>query len=81
MTLTVRSLTDPHSYVASAVSPYGTSTFLLHFPADIFGAMSLYEFAEMLRKHHGVPEIDLAFRDTRMDLSDGSLLSLLRAHE
>ena len=82
MTLTVQSLTDsPHSYLASAVSPYGTSTFLLHFHADIFGAMSLYEFAEMLRKHHGLPEIDLAFRDTPLDLSDGSLLSLLRAHE
>ena len=82
MTLTLRSLTDsPHSYLASAPSPYGTSTFLLHFRADIFGAMSLYEFAEMLRKHHGLPQIDLAFRDTRMDLRDGSLLSLLRAHE
>jgi hypothetical protein len=81
MTLTVRSLIDPHSYLASAVSPHGTSTFLLHFRADIFGAMSLYEFAQMLRKHHGVPEIELAFRDTRMDLSDGSLLSLLREHE
>jgi hypothetical protein len=81
MTLTVRSLTDPHSYVASAVSPYGTSTFLLLFPADIFGTISLCEFAQMLRKHHGLPEIDLAFRDTRLELSDGSLLSLLRARE
>ncbi len=43
--------------------------------------MSLYEFAQMLRKHHGLPEIDLAFRDTRLDLSGGSLLSLLHAHE
>jgi hypothetical protein len=82
MTLTVRSLTDsPHSYLASAPSPYGTSTFLLHFRADVFGAMSLHEFAEMLRKHHGLPDIDVAFRDTRLDLRDGSLLSLLRALE
>jgi len=78
MTLTVRSLTDsPHSYLASAASPYGTGTFLLHFRADIFGAISLYEFAEMLRKHHGLPEIELAFRDTRLDLRDGTVLSLL----
>ena len=81
MTLTVRSLTDPHSYVASAVSPYGTSTFLLLFRADISGTLSLCEFAQMLRKHHDLPEIDLAFRDTRMEPSDESLLSLLREHE
>ena len=77
MTITVTSLTD--SYLASAV--YGKSTFLLHFRADIFGALSLHEFAEMLRKHYELPQIDLAFRDARLDPADGSLLSLLREYE
>jgi len=82
MTLTIRSLTDsPHSYLASATSPCGTSTFLLLFRDDILGVMSLYEFAEMLRKHHGLTELELAFRDVRLNLSDGSLFSLLRHHE
>jgi hypothetical protein len=78
MTLTVRSLTDsPHSYLACAASPYGRGTFLLHFRPDVFGAMSLCEFAEMLRKYYGLAEIELAFRDSRLDLRDGSLLRLL----
>lgn len=82
MTLTIRSLADsPHAYLASATSPYGRSTFFLCFRDDILGAMSLYEFAEMLRKYHGLPEIELAFRDARLDLRDGSLLRLLREYE
>lgn len=82
MTLTVRSLADsPHSYLASAASPCGTSTFLLHFRADIFGAMSLCEFAEMLRKYYGLTDVELAFRDTRLELRDGSLLRLLGEQE
>jgi hypothetical protein len=81
MTLTITSLADcPHSYLASVASPSG-GTLLLHFRDDIFGAMSLYEFAEMVRKHHGLPEIELSFRDARLDLGDGSLLNLLRYHE
>lgn len=81
MTITVRSLADSDSYLASASGPYGTSSFFLHFRADIYGTMSLYEFAEMLRKHYGLPEIDLAFRDSRLELADGSLASLLRESE
>jgi hypothetical protein len=82
MTITVRSLADsPDSYLASAAGPYGTSSFLLHFRADVFGAMSLHEFADMLRKHYGLPEVDLTFRDSRLQLQDGSLLSLLQEHE
>jgi hypothetical protein len=82
MTLTIRSLADsPHSYLASATSPYGSATFLLHFRDDIFGAMSLYEFAEILRKHYGLSEIQLAFRDTQLHLGDGPLLRLLRNDE
>lgn len=82
MTLTITSLADsPHSYLASATSLYGRSTYLLYFRDDISGAMSLYEFAEMLRKHHGLQEIELAFRDAQLDLRDGSLLRLLREYE
>jgi hypothetical protein len=82
MTLTVRSLADsPDSYLASALGPYGKSTILLHFRADVHGAMSLAEFAEMVRKLFSLTEIDIAFRDSRLDLRDGSLLSLLCEHE
>jgi len=78
MTLTIRTLADsPHSYLASATSPCGRSTFFIYFRDDILGAMSLYEFAEMLRKHHGLPQIDLAFRDTQLHLGDGAIPSLL----
>jgi len=82
MTVTIRSLADcPHSYLACAPGPYGSTTFLLHFRDDIPGAMSLYEFVEMLRKHHNLPEVELSFRDTQIDPGDGSLLRLLRHHE
>jgi hypothetical protein len=77
MTITVTSLTD--SYLAAA--PCGKNTFLLHFRADIHGALSLQEFAEMVRKYHDLTDIEIAFRDTRLDLRDGTLLSLLRAYE
>jgi hypothetical protein len=77
MTITVTSLTD--SYLASA--PCGRNTFLLHFRADIHGALSLHEFAEIVRNYHDVAQIEIAFRDARLDPRDGTLLSLLRAYE
>jgi len=80
MTVTVRSLADSDSYLASAVGPFGRGTHLLHFRADVYGAMSLHEFAEMLRKHYGLPAIELAFRDSRLQLRDGILLGVLGEH-
>jgi len=81
MTLTIRSLADsPHSYIGSATSPCGTSTFFLCFHDDILGAMSLYEFAEMLRKHFDLREVELAFRDAQLHLGDETLLSILPNH-
>jgi hypothetical protein len=77
MTITVTSLTD--SYLASA--PCGRNTFLLHFRADIHGALSLHDFAQMVRKYHDLTEIEIAFRDTRLDPQDGTLLRLLGAYE
>ncbi len=35
----------------------------------------------MLRNYYGLSEIDLAFRDARLDPSDGTLLGLLREYE
>ena len=80
MTITVRSLADSDSYLASAVGPFGRGTLLMHFRADVYGAMSLHDFAEMLRKHYGLPEIELTFLDSRLELRDGFLLSALAEH-
>lgn len=82
MTVTIRTLKDsPHRYLASASSICGGSTYLLCFSHDIFGAMSLHDFTEMLRKHFNLSEVQLAFRDARLDPDAGFLLSLFREHE
>jgi len=82
VTVTIRTLKDsPHTYLAFASLWGGAATHLLCFRDGIFGAMSLHEFIEMLRKQFNLPEVELAFRDAQVDPDSDSLLCLLCPHE
>ena len=82
MTVTIKTLSDsPTTYLALA-HPWGdAATYLLCFTDDIFGAMNLHEFTEMLRTHFHLPEVELAFTDCNAHPDVDSLLRLLSPHE
>lgn len=81
MTVTIRTIKDcPQTYLAFASLSKG-ATFLLCFTNNVFGAMSLHDFTEMLRKYFNLPEIDLAFRDLETHPDSEALLGLLSPHD
>lgn len=79
MTVTIRRIGDSdREYFAYTKSLCGRATYFVYFTDDIWGAMTLHDFVEMLRKHFEVHEVDLAFRDTSIQLKNELLLEVLR---
>ena len=79
MTVTIRRIADSaREYFAYTKSVCQRATFFVYFTDDIWGAMTLHNFVEMLRKHFEIDEVDVAFRDTSIHLKSELLLRLLR---
>ena len=52
MTVTIRRIGDSdREYFAYTKSLCGRDTYFVYFTDDIWGAMTLHDFVEMLRKH------------------------------
>jgi hypothetical protein len=80
--VTIKTLSDsPTTYLALA-HPWGDpATYLLCFTDDIFGAMSLHDFTEMLRKHFHLSEVELTYTDCHVSPDTDALLRLLHRCE
>ena len=82
MTVTIKTLSDSPAIYLAVAHPWGdAATYLQCFTDDIYGAMNLHEFTEMLRKHFHLPEVELAFTDCNAHPDADSLLRLLSPRE
>jgi len=79
MIVTVRRIENSqHEYFAYAKSICGKATYFLYFSDDIWGALVLHNFMEMLRRFFENERIELKLQDTTINLKNEYLLSILR---
>ncbi len=79
MTVTVRRVENSqHEYFAYAKSICGKATYFLYFIDDIWGAVVLHNFVEMLRRFFEKEDIELTLQDTTIQLKNEYLLRILR---
>jgi len=82
MTVTIRTVADsPNEYFAYAKSICGKATYFVYFTDDIWGAVALHNFVQMLQRHFKIPDIGLTLTDTRIHLKNDRILELLRNHD
>ena len=67
-----------HEYFAYAKSICGKATYFLYFTDDIWGAVVLHNFVEMLRRFFEKENIELRLLDTTIQLKNEYLLEILR---
>jgi hypothetical protein len=79
MIVTVRRIENSqHEYFAYAKSICGKATYFIYFTDDIWGAMALHNFLEMLRRFFEKQTIELKLQNTTINLKNEYLLSILR---
>ena len=79
MTVMVRKIENSdHEYFAYAKSICGKATYFLYFTDDIFGAVVLHNFLEMLRRFFDKENIELRLQDTTIQLTNEYLLAILK---
>ena len=79
MTVKVRRIENSErEYFAYAKSLCGKATYFLYFSDDIFGAIVLHNFVEMLRRFFEKEDVQLKFHDSTVQLKNEYILSILR---
>jgi hypothetical protein len=79
MIVTVRRVENSqHEYFAYAKSICGKATYFLYFTDDIWGAVVLHNFVEMLRRFFEKENVELRLQDTTIQLKNEYLLAILR---
>ena len=79
MTVIIRSVEDSATeYFAYTKSLRGTATYFVYFTDDIWGAVALHNFVQMLQTHFKVPRIEVTLSDKTIHLKNDRLLDLLR---
>lgn len=66
-----------HSYFAYVRGMSGKATYLLYFEDNIYGAVSLHNFTEMLRRHFKEQKIELLIHDREIEITNQALLDTL----
>ena len=80
MTITIRRVEQSeHEYFAYVKSTCGKATYFLYFCDDIAGAIVLYNFVEMLRRHFQKDAIKVKLHDSTIQLKNAHLLSIVEA--
>ena len=64
-------------YFAYLKSLNGKATFMLYFSDDIYGAISLNNFAQMLKEHFEETRVDIILQDEQVKLTNKAVLSIL----
>jgi len=79
MTVTIRKLDNKdHEYFAYAKSLCGKATYFVHFHDDIWGAIILYNFVEMLRSFFKPLHVHVTLDKQNVTLKNEDLLKLLQ---
>ena len=79
MIVTVRRVENSqHEYFAYAKSICGKATYFLYFVDDIWGAVVLHNFVEMLRRFFEKENVELKLQDNTIQLKNEYLLRILR---
>lgn len=79
MIVTVRRIENSqHEYFAYAKSICGKATYFLYFTDDIWGALVLQNFTEMLRRFFEKEKVELKLQETTINLKNEYLLAILR---
>ena len=79
MMVTVRRIENSeHEYFAYAKSLCGKATYFLYFSDDIFGAIVLHNFVEMLRRFFEKEDVQVKLQDVTVQLKNEHILSILR---
>lgn len=79
MTVSVRRIEhSEHEYFAYTKSLCGKATYFLYFTDDIWGAIVLNNFVEMLRRFFEKEEVRINFTDTTVQPKNEYLLTILR---
>ena len=79
MSVTIRQWEgSPGEYFAGAVSPAGKATDLAYFHDDIFGAVALLNFVEMLRRQCAAHSVEVKLLDSRIRPKNPARVEVLR---
>jgi hypothetical protein len=79
MTVTIRKLQNTqHEYIAYTKSLCGKATYFVYFEDSIWGAVTLYNFIEMLKMFFQQQRVDVKVSEHALQLKNESLLSLLK---
>jgi len=79
MTVIIRKLDNKeHDYFAYAKSLCGHGTYFLYFQDDIWGAVVLHTFIEMLRSFFKPAKVEVTVAEKDLTLKNNALLELLK---
>ena len=79
MTVIIRKLDNKeHDYFAYAKSLCGHGTYFLYFQDDIWGAVVLHTFIEMLRSFFKPSKVEVTVAEKDLTLKNDALLELLK---
>jgi hypothetical protein len=79
MTVIIRKLDNKeHEYFAYAKSLCGHGTYFLYFQDDIWGAVVLHTFIEMLRSFFKPAKVEVTVAEKDLTLKNDALLELLK---
>jgi hypothetical protein len=79
MTVTIRKLDGKeHEYLAYAKSLCGHGTYFVHFSDDIWGAVVLHTFIEMLQSFFKPVKVDVTVVGKDLTLKNDALLEVLK---
>jgi hypothetical protein len=82
MTVTIRELQDAQGeYFAYTKSLCGKATYFVYLRDDIFGAVALVNFVQMLRCHFDVQSVEVKVLDSSIQPKNPLLLEVLRQRE
>jgi len=79
MTVTIRKLDNTdHDYFAYAKSLCGKATYFVYFQDDIWGAMTLHNFIEMLKSFFEQEKITISMQDKNIEIKNELFLKFIR---
>jgi len=79
MTVTIRKLDNKeHEYFAYAKSLCGKATYFIYFHDDIWDAVTLHNFIEMLRSFFKPSKVNVMLDEKNLTLKNNALLELLK---
>lgn len=80
MKITIRKMQDKkHEYFAYLMGMSGRATYLLYFKDDIYGAISLNHFVQMLKNHFKEERMEVALnKESEIKITNAALKEIFK---